>query len=80
MYAFTSKSGNAPAITCHGPQAFIYGDAATVLCFEAVGGGYLIATNNFVREGGRWKMVHHQAGATNGTPPAEGPTPVGNVN
>lgn len=74
------EGGNAPAITCRGPRAFTYGDAATVLCFEAVGGGYLIATNIFVREGGRWKMAHHQAGATNGTPPDEEPARAGKVN
>jgi len=74
------EGGNAPAITCCAPQAFVYGDAATVLCFEAVGGGYLIATNMFVREDGRWRMVHHQAGATNGVPPDEDSTSAGNVN
>ncbi len=31
---------------------------------EAVGGGYLVATNIFIREAGAWKMVHHQAGPT----------------
>lgn len=74
------EGGNAPAIECLAPQAFVYGDAATVLCFEAVGGGFLIASNLFVREGARWKMVHHQAGATNGTPPDEEDTPRGNIN
>jgi hypothetical protein len=27
-----------------------------------VPGARLVATNVFVREGGAWKMVHHQAG------------------
>lgn len=74
------EGGNAPDIECRAPRAFVYGDVATVLCFEAVGGGFLIASNLFVREHGRWKMVHHQAGATNGTPPPEEETPPGNVN
>lgn len=72
--------GNAPDIECRAPQVFLYGDSATVICFEAVGGSFLIASNIFVREGGRWKMVHHQAGATNGTPPPEPETPLSNIN
>jgi hypothetical protein len=51
-----------------------------VLCFEAVGGGFLIASNVLVRERGRWKIVHHQAGATNGTPEPEPETPLSNIN
>lgn len=74
------EGGNAPAIECRGPQVFVYGDAATVLCFESVNGGFLIASNMFIREGGRWKMVHHQAGATNGAPPPEQETPLSNIN
>jgi hypothetical protein len=62
-------SGQAPPpITCHGPCAHVYGDAATVLCYERIPESYLIATNIFVREGGLWKIVHHQAGPTNGDP------------
>jgi hypothetical protein len=39
--------------------------------------GVLIATNLFVREGGGWKMAHHQAGPTSErpnivAPPADG--------
>jgi ketosteroid isomerase-like protein len=74
------EGGNSPDIVCRGPQAFIYGDAATVICFEAVGGGFLIATNIFVREGGRWKIIHHQAGTTNGTPPPESESPATSFN
>lgn len=62
-------SGNAPPqITCHGAQAHVYGDVATVLCYERIPESYLIATNVFVREGGLWKIVHHQAGPTHGVP------------
>ena len=74
------EGGNAPAIECRAPQVFVYGDAATVLCFEAMRGGFLVASNMFVREDGGWKMVHHQAGATNGTPPPEPETPLDNIN
>ena len=58
----------APAIRCREPEVFLYGDTATVLCYEEVEGGFLIATNVFVREAAVWKMVHHQAGPTRGKP------------
>ena len=32
--------------------------------YEQVGGGFLVATNWFAREGGAWRMIHHQAGPT----------------
>lgn len=62
-----------PEIRCHAPRVFLYGGLATVICFEEIGGTYLIATNLFLHEGGLWKMVHHQAGPTQGTPPEEEP-------
>ena len=52
----------APAISCSNAVAVVLGDSAYVLCREAVRGGRLVATNLFVREGDRWKIVHHQAG------------------
>ena len=61
-------SPNRPDISSVGGAAKVYGDTAFVTCYEAVGEGYLIATNIFVREAGAWKMVHHQAGPT--PPPA----------
>ncbi len=61
-------SGRSPAIICREPEAFMLGDVALVVCFEDVEGEYLIATNVFRREGGVWKIVHHQAGPTAGTP------------
>jgi ketosteroid isomerase-like protein len=62
-------SGDAsPEITCHGAQPHLYGEMATVLCYERIPESYLIATNVFVREGGLWKIVHHQAGPTQGGP------------
>lgn len=59
-----------PEISCHGPRPSVYGDVATVLCYERVPESYLIATNIFAREGGLWKIVHHQAGPTSGAPEA----------
>ena len=55
---------NPPEITCHGASAHVCGDVAYVLCYERVGGGFLVATNIFAREGSTWRMVHHQAGPT----------------
>ncbi len=59
-----------PEIICHAPRAHVYGDVATVICYERVPDSYLIATNVFTREGGLWKLVHHQAGPTSGAPEA----------
>jgi hypothetical protein len=56
---------NAPAVRCLKPEASVVGDAAWVVCYEVLEGGSLVATNVFAREGGGWKMVHHQAGAAN---------------
>ena len=60
-----------PQISCHGARAHVYGEVATVLCYERIPENYLIATNVFVREGGLWKIVHHQAGPTHGVPTAD---------
>jgi ketosteroid isomerase-like protein len=51
----------APHVMCHDDRAFLYGDVAIVLCEEELDTGHLVATNMFVREGGTWRMVHHQA-------------------
>jgi len=64
-------SDMSPAITCHGPAVYQYGPAAAVVCFEAIAENYLVATNLFVRQNGRWWMVHHQAGPTNDAPQPE---------
>ena len=68
---------NPPEIACVEPTAHVHGETAVVLCYEAVSGGFLVATNVFVREDGDWRMVHHQAGPASGPPPersAEPPT------
>ncbi|MBO6949769.1 MAG: nuclear transport factor 2 family protein [Rhodospirillales bacterium] len=46
----------------HSPRVLSYDNVALVICYETLGGGTLIATNAFVREGGQWRMVSHQAG------------------
>jgi ketosteroid isomerase-like protein len=50
-----------PELACSRAQARLLGEVAFVTCHEVVEGGRLAATNLFVREGGRWRMVHHQA-------------------
>ena len=67
---------NPPDITCHGASAHICGEVAYVLCYERVGGGFLIATNLFMREDGAWRMIHHQAGPTSITELPENDEPV----
>jgi ketosteroid isomerase-like protein len=63
-----------PDIRCVDPTVFHYGDAAFVICYEAVENGRLLATNVFAREDGNWRMVHHQAGPTSSAP-SERPPP-----
>jgi len=52
----------APPIRCVAPRVQRLGEVAFVICEEHVDGGRLIATNVFVHEDGRWRMVHHHAG------------------
>ena len=69
-------SDASPKITCSDAAAHVLGEAAFVTCRELIGGGRLIATNIFVHEDGKWRMVHHQA-APVAAPEGEGnPGPV----
>lgn len=63
-------ANGAPPIRCASPQLQLLGEVAVVLCEELIGGGRLAATNVFVREDGRWLLVHHQAGQVAGSPAA----------
>ena len=73
MQSWRGILGNpdSPAVACHAPRAFVYGTTAFVTCFESLSGGFLIATNVFVRAGAVWKLVHHQAGPTGAHPEEE---------
>jgi hypothetical protein len=51
----------APEISCSVAQAHLLGEVAFVTCHEVLPTGLLAATNLFVRERGRWRVVHHQA-------------------
>jgi hypothetical protein len=55
-------NANAPSIACRGAQAIVRGDLGLVVCYEVIGGAVLAASNVFVREGGGWALIHHQAG------------------
>ena len=65
------SSPNAPAVRPQAARTTVLGDVAFVICFEALGDEFVVATNMFVREGSVWRMVHHQAGPTSERPPAE---------
>jgi len=58
-----------PAVRPFDERLTMLGDVGMVIGFEAIGNITLVATNVFVREGGTWKMVHHQAGGTEKAPP-----------
>lgn len=42
--------------------ATVLGDVGVIVCIEVLPEGELVATNVFVLEQGRWRMLHHQAG------------------
>lgn len=68
----------APDVSCSLAQARVLGEVAFVTCHEVMTGGRLAATNVFVREGGRWRIVHHHAGpiapGQERAPPPRGPS------
>jgi ketosteroid isomerase-like protein len=65
--------GSGPRVTCVNPAATLIGEAAFVVCHETIDDAQLVATNVFVREDGRWKLVHHQAGQMSARRPATRP-------
>lgn len=71
MESWIAILGNegSPPVQCRNAHATLIGDVAVVVCHEEIDDTFLIATNIFVKEDGRWKMIHHQAGP--GQPPDE---------
>ena len=61
-------------------EAFLFGDCAAVVCYEEIGGEFLVATNLFRRQGRHWKMVHHHAGPSAAAPADEEESPPPRVN
>jgi ketosteroid isomerase-like protein len=55
-------------VACHDDQAFLYDTFAVVICEEELPQGHLVASNSFVKEADRWRMVHHQASPLVGRP------------
>ncbi len=68
------SNGDTSSIRFHNAEPHLFGDIALVICYEAVPGSVLIATNVFRRDSRTWRIVHHQAGTVNARPP-EPPTP-----
>lgn len=61
---------DAPTVRMHNARAVLVERVANVICYEAIGGQTLVATNTFVMEDGEARLVHHQAG-----PCADAPEP-----
>lgn len=70
-WAAILNAPEAPGIRCLSPKALLFQDVGTVICFEQLDAGLMVATNIFIREGSLWKMVHHQGGPTSVDAPAE---------
>jgi ketosteroid isomerase-like protein len=52
-------SADPPRIEMTDAQAVVLGSAALVTCIEHLADATIAATNVFVEERGRWRMVHH---------------------
>lgn len=68
-----------PPIRAVEPTAHMGDGMGYVICYEAIGEVYLVATNVFVREGSDWKMIHHQSGESSQRPKSEPEAPQGTV-
>ena len=53
--------GDVPRVVSENASVHVLGETAFVICEEHVGHAMLVATNVFLHEHSRWKMVHHQA-------------------
>lgn len=51
-----------PGIDFHNAQVVVTGDSALVTCYELIGDGVCLATNGFVLEEGRVRMMLHHSG------------------
>ena len=59
------EAPQSPEIWVRFPRAMINDTVGTVVCYEEISGNFLVATNLFVKQLGRWRMFHHHAGPTN---------------
>jgi ketosteroid isomerase-like protein len=62
------EGAQSPEIRERMPKALVNDTVATVVCYEEISGNFLMATNIFVKQSGRWRMFHHHAAPTNGRP------------
>jgi hypothetical protein len=53
--------GSPPSIRPLEPTVILNGSTAVVFCTEDLGDAAAIASNTFVREGGAWRLTHHQS-------------------
>jgi ketosteroid isomerase-like protein len=63
----------APEVACRAEQVIMMDGIAVVLCEELIPGIRLTATNLFVSESGRWRMVHHHSSPMAGGAPTAQP-------
>lgn len=56
------NADGATGISTHAPRVVSQATLHTVVCYEQLPGGWLVATNIFVMEAGELRMIHHQAG------------------
>jgi ketosteroid isomerase-like protein len=63
-------------LRCDQPIVRVIGETAIVICYEGSNDepAHLAATNVFVLEDGRWRMVHHHAGPISRAVPRSGPS------
>jgi len=63
-------------LRCDQPVVRVLGQTAIVTCYEGNNDepAHLAATNVFVLEDGRWRMVHHHAGPISRPVPRSGPS------
>ena len=64
------ESPESPEIYCRRPEAFQMGDLVSIVCYEEMAGGLLVATNMFRRGATGVHLIHHQASTSR--PPPKG--------
>jgi len=69
-----SNAGN-PRLIARDARVIPMGEGACVLCIEVAGEGSMVATNLFVREDGRWRLLSHHAGPVASAAPPPPPPP-----
>jgi len=69
------EASQSPEIWERSPRVLINGAVGTVVCYEEIRENFLIATNLFVKQSGRWRMFHHHAAPTNARPFEDDATP-----